>query len=71
MEYITYVCRSCNKEFILLTHELESNLRQGKYVSCCYCGDRQVRTVNESDSIKECMKERRYMRNKHGALVQK
>lgn len=71
MEYITYVCRSCNKEFILLTHELESNIRQGQHISCCYCGDIQVKKVNESDSIRECMKERRYMRNKHGALVQK
>lgn len=71
MEYITYLCKTCRKEFILPTDELESNTRKGKYISCCYCGDKSVRKVRETDSIKECMKGRRYMRNKHGALVQK
>ncbi|WP_286909650.1 hypothetical protein [Clostridium sp. UBA1652] len=71
MEYITYLCKTCRKEFILPTDELESNTRKGLYISCCYCGDKSVRKVSETDSIKECMKERKYMRNKHGALMQR
>lgn len=70
MEYSIYKCRSCKKEFVLVNDDIESNIRQGKYISCPYCGIKKIAKGKESDSLKECMSSRSYIR-KRGALIQK
>ncbi|WP_238884490.1 hypothetical protein [Clostridium sp. YIM B02551] len=71
MEYTAMKCKSCKKEFVVVTEDHEANKREGKYTSCCYCGSKRIIKEKETDSIKECMKERSYFRNKNGAIQQR
>lgn len=71
MEYTSFECGPCKKEFILNTDEFQSSVRRGTYITCPYCNSKRIKRIKQSDSIKECMKERSYKRSKHGALVQK
>lgn len=64
--YTSYKCICCNKEFVLLTEELEST--KG-YLVCPYCSSRKVKKEKVSDILKECMSERSYKRIK-GVLRQ-
>lgn len=65
--YISYKCK-CGKEFVLLTEEA---LNTKGYLVCPYCSSRNVKVQGSSDSLKECMKERSYKRNRRGALEQR
>lgn len=65
--YTSYKCK-CGKEFVLLTEDVLNN--RG-YLVCPYCSSRSIKVQGASDSLKECMKERSYKRNKRGALEQR
>ena len=67
-EYIAYECDSCRSDYILTVIDKLAADRQGKYISCPYCGSKAKRSGIEYDSIKECMKSRSYKRNSHGAI---
>lgn len=68
--YISYKCKGCNREFILITSEMVSAINQGKYVACPYCGNKNVKVQSSSDDLRDVMKARSYKRNRHGALEQ-
>ncbi|WP_027633368.1 hypothetical protein [Clostridium hydrogeniformans] len=65
--YTSYSCSRCRKEFVLLTEDIQ---RLQGYLVCPYCSNRNIRKQGASDSLKECMQERAYVRVK-GALRQK
>ena len=54
---------------ILLEDDIKDNEIKKRYISCPYCGSRQIREENSSNSIKDCMKESAY-KKVHGAFRQ-
>lgn len=68
--YEYFICKGCRKTTILLTSEVERTIAAGKYIACSHCGCRKLHAGGETDDLRECMQERRYKRNKHGALEQ-
>lgn len=67
--YTSYKCKSCGREMVLMTEEVEKIIGNGKYLSCAYCNCRHLKKEKESDSIRECMRHSSYKRE-HGALRQ-
>jgi len=67
--YNSYECRTCRKEFVLLTEDVEQ-LAAGRYIACPYCNSQRIRKQKATDSLKECMSERAYRRVK-GAIRQR
>lgn len=53
--YTNYKCFGCNKESILITEEVLSTLRAGKYISCSHCGCKKLKEGKVTDNLKECM----------------
>ena len=68
--YTSYICKSCKKEFILISSEMLAAINTGKYIGCPYCGNKRVKPSNPMDSLRECMEARSYKRV-HGALKQR
>ncbi len=66
--YTGYECKTCRKEFVLLSEDVEQ-LAVGKYIACPYCNSKRVKKQKTTDNLKECMKERSYKKI-HGALRQ-
>jgi DNA-directed RNA polymerase subunit RPC12/RpoP len=66
--YTGYKCISCRFEFVLLTEDV-NKMAKDRYLVCPYCNSKKVIVENESDSLKECMKESAYKRV-HGAMRQ-
>ncbi|AKN32396.1 Zn-finger containing protein [Clostridium carboxidivorans P7] len=66
--YTSYRCRTCKKEFVLLTDDVD-NMANGRYLTCPYCNSKRVVKEKASDSLKECMQERSY-RRVNGAIKQ-
>ena len=60
--YTSYKCKSCSKEIVLLTDELESTLREGKYLACSHCGSRKLAKELATDDLREVTKARSYKR---------
>ena len=69
MFYKNFICKSCDKQVILLEDDINDNEIKKRYISCPYCGSKRIKLENTSDSIKDCMKESAYKRV-HGALRQ-
>lgn len=67
--YTAYECRTCKKEFVLLTEDVEQ-LVMGRYIACPYCNSQRIRKQRATDNLKECMSERAYRRVK-GAIKQR
>lgn len=67
--YTAYVCRTCRKDFILLTEDIEQ-MAEGRYIACPFCNSKRISKGKTVDDLRECMKERSYKRVK-GALRQK
>ncbi|WP_312906831.1 hypothetical protein [Tissierella praeacuta] len=63
-EYIVYRCKICGKSFILLSEEVKFNEKQGNYISCPFKGHKNIVVTGAYDSIKECMQERSYRRDR-------
>lgn len=53
--YTIYTCNKCRKDTILITEEVESTIRSGKYISCSHCGSKRLKDGESTDSFKECM----------------
>lgn len=64
--YTSYKCRTCGKELVLLTEDIE-NMAVGRYLSCPYCSSKRLSKEKATNDLRECMKERAYKRTK-GAL---
>ncbi|WP_416176045.1 hypothetical protein [Clostridium sp.] len=60
--YTSYKCNRCKREFVLLTEDLEQQLKQSRYLVCPYCSSKHVNKEKVTDNLKECMKERSYKR---------
>lgn len=65
--YICYKCKSCRHEFVLLVEDVD---RMTGFLICPYCSSKRVKAETVADSLKDCMKERSYRRNRHGAMEQ-
>lgn len=70
MLYTAYRCRTCKSEFILLTEEVDEQLKKQRYIVCPYCSSQRINKQRAADSLKECMQERAYKRV-NGALRQR
>lgn len=66
--YTSYICKTCNKEFVLLSEDIKQ-MAKSRYLVCPYCNSTKVIAENSSDSVRECMKESSYKRV-HGSLRQ-
>ncbi|WP_096636414.1 hypothetical protein [Clostridium cochlearium] len=67
--YVSYECKACKNEFILLTDQLVRQKEKGRYIVCPFCNSKRVNKENTADNLKECMKHRSYKRV-NGALRQ-
>lgn len=67
--YKFYTCDKCKKDIILITEEVESTIRTGKYISCSHCGSKKLRDGESIDNLIECMNHAAYKR-KNGAIRQ-
>lgn len=67
--YMSYRCSKCKKEVILITDEVESSVKNNRYIACPYCNSQKLIKTNETDDLRECMQEGSY-RREHGALRQ-
>lgn len=63
-EYIVYKCKICGCSFVLPSSEVIFNEKQGNYISCPFKGHKNIVVTGAYDSIKECMSERSYKRDK-------
>lgn len=52
-EYLSYRCRRCKKELILITKE---RLNHKGYIVCPYCSSKTLEHGKEFDDIQECIK---------------
>ena len=68
--YSAFRCRTCKKEFVILSEDVDS-MGKDRYLACPYCSSRRLSKQRMTDSLRECMKERSYKRNMHGALEQR
>lgn len=62
--YTIYECSRCRKESILITSEVSSTLRTGKYISCSHCGCKNLKIRNATDNFKECIDHSAYKKIK-------
>ena len=60
--YTSYKCKTCSKEFVLLSEDIDS-MTSDSYLACPYCNSKRVLVENAADSVKECMKEHSYVRS--------
>lgn len=67
--YAGYKCRTCGKEFVLMSEDVEI-MTKDRYLVCPYCNSKRVQTDKVSDSLKECMSEHSYRRC-NGAIQQR
>ena len=70
VEYSTYICKCCKMDNLFINKQVEENKRQGRYISCGYCGSKRLKKEVVSDSLKKCMDHISFKR-KHGAIVQR
>ncbi|MCQ2017271.1 hypothetical protein [Clostridium butyricum] len=62
--YKILICKKCNKSTIVLKEEADCTEKNNRYLACAHCGRKHFRKENESNDLRECMKERRYKRVK-------
>lgn len=62
--YIAFQCKSCGKEFILLSQEAASTLKADKYLVCPHCSSRKIHVEGASDNVMECMQHNSFKRIK-------
>ena len=67
--YKILICSKCKKRTIVLTEEARDTENKNKYLACAHCGCKNISEENDSNDLRDCMKERRYKRIK-GALRQ-
>lgn len=59
--YTGYKCRTCIKEFVLLSEDVKA-MAKDRYLGCPYCNSKRVEADKVSNSVKECMSEHSYRR---------
>ena len=65
--YTSFECKTCGKEFVLLTEEIGEIKRN---LVCPYCISKNIKRQKATDDLNECMQQRAYIRV-NGALRQK
>lgn len=60
--YTSYKCKSCSKETILITDEVQNTLKQDRYLACSHCGSRKLAKELVTDDLREVTKARSYKR---------
>ena len=68
--YTSYICKSCKKEFILMSLEAQYTIRSGGYIVCPHCSSRALKESKIDDNLQECMRARKY-RKEGGVIKQK
>ncbi len=53
--YTSFKCKRCYKEIILLTDEIYTTLKQGRYICCSHCGCKSIVKEKVTDDLRECM----------------
>ncbi|MBV4417188.1 hypothetical protein [Clostridium tyrobutyricum] len=67
--YVSYKCKKCGKEFVLLVEEVQSSDKKNIYLVCPYCSSKKVAKQNITDNLRACMRERSY-RRKRGSIIE-
>lgn len=69
--YTSFQCKykNCKGEFVLLTDSIDKNKTNNKYISCPYCGSKNIKKIDETDNLKECMNHGAW-RKDHGVIRQ-
>jgi len=67
--YTSYKCRTCKKEFVLLSDDINT-MDAGRYIVCPYCNSKRISKQNINDSLKECMSAHSYRRH-NGAIAER
>lgn len=67
--YSGYKCRTCGKEFVLLSEDVVGMVKD-RYLVCPYCNSKRVDVDKVKDSVRECMSEHSYRRC-NGAIQQR
>jgi DNA-directed RNA polymerase subunit RPC12/RpoP len=67
--YTSYKCRTCQKEFVLLSDDIDT-MDAGRYIVCPYCNSKRVIVGRIADNLKESMSERSYRRH-NGAMAER
>jgi len=59
--YTSYKCRTCHKEFVLLSEDVEA-MDKDRYLTCPYCNSQRLDKEKAADSVRECMGHDSYIR---------
>lgn len=62
--YTSYKCRTCKKELVLLSEDVDK-MGKNRYLVCPFCNSKRVDKENATDSLKE-----RSYRKVHGVIKQ-
>lgn len=54
--YVSYKCKNCKKEIILISDEVLDTLKRG-YLACSHCSSKRLIVETKTDDLRECMKE--------------
>ena len=60
--YTSYKCKSCCKETILITDEVNKTIASGRYISCAHCNSKKLREEKSTDDSREIVRSRSYKR---------
>nr|DAN05394.1 MAG TPA: DNA-directed RNA polymerase [Caudoviricetes sp.] len=52
--YTIYKCKSCKREMILETEEVDKLVKNGHYLSCPFCKNKNLKQIDKYDSMVEC-----------------
>lgn len=52
--YTIYKCKSCNREMILESEQVEKLIKNNKYLSCPYCKRKDLKISGKYDSLIRC-----------------
>ena len=63
-EYIIYKCKTCECEFILPKKHVRTNVDKGNDIRCPYRNHKNIIVTGAHDSIKDCMSNNVYVREK-------
>jgi DNA-directed RNA polymerase subunit RPC12/RpoP len=54
--YRVYKCKSCKREMILLTEDVDRIINNNRYLTCTYCSCKHLKKVKETDDLIECFR---------------
>lgn len=68
--YMTFQCKKCGKEFILITEQYIDNMNKDKYISCAYCGSDNVNVEGKYDGLNKCICDKHTYKKVNGVTKQ-